>query len=321
MVAGTTTAVTASPTSITAAGSVTLTATVKSSSGTPSGMVTFTSGGATLGAANLSGGIATLTTTALPVGTDSIVASYAGTATFAASSGSASVTVTPAAPGYTLTSSVSTLTITQGQTGNDTLVLTPTGGFSGTVTFSCTNLPANAACAFAQNPVNLSGTKKVSVGLSIQTNVQVAQLLPATGTTRTPLSPVLPALAFWWPGSLAGLAAFGRKRIRALSPAQMRRFTLCVLLAATGALAMGLRWRQQHGRLIFDDPGWNPKCERRGDLQFGDRRQLAIGGLDRQHRAVAQPQPSPELNIASEDAVPFIRWTISRPPGGPSSPV
>jgi hypothetical protein len=235
-VAGTTTTVAANPVSIIAGGSVTLAATVASSSGTATGMVTFTNGSASLGTANLSAGVATLTIATLPVGTDIITASYGGAATFAASSGSASVTVNPATPpSYTIVPASTTLSTTQGQNASTTL--TPVGGYSGTVVFSCQNLPANAKCAFAQNPVTLTGNNQpVNVGITIASNVQQAKL--TAPPTSTPLNPSLPALAFWWPGSLAGLAAIGRKR--KLSKTQQRWLQLCLLLVATGALAAGL---------------------------------------------------------------------------------
>jgi hypothetical protein len=66
---------------------VTFTATVSSTSGAPPNgeTVTFYNGSAVLGTAALSGGIASLTTSSLPVGTFTITASYAGDANFAAS--------------------------------------------------------------------------------------------------------------------------------------------------------------------------------------------------------------------------------------------
>ena len=67
---------------------VTFTATVNSSVGTPTGKVTFSFGSTTLGSVTLSNGVATLTTSALPGGRDSVVAKYAGTTNFAASTGS-----------------------------------------------------------------------------------------------------------------------------------------------------------------------------------------------------------------------------------------
>jgi len=56
----------------------TLTATVKSSSGTPTGTVTFKSNGVTIGTGNLTGGIATLVTSFKLPGTYSLVAVYGG---------------------------------------------------------------------------------------------------------------------------------------------------------------------------------------------------------------------------------------------------
>ena len=61
---------------------ITLTATVTSASGTPTGRVTFYNGRTTLGSGQLSGGVATLSTSTLPAGTDIITATYGGSATF-----------------------------------------------------------------------------------------------------------------------------------------------------------------------------------------------------------------------------------------------
>ena len=64
---------------------VTFTATVTSTSGTPTGTVTFKDGATVIGTATLSAGVATLTTTALTRGAHSITASYGGGAGFNAS--------------------------------------------------------------------------------------------------------------------------------------------------------------------------------------------------------------------------------------------
>lgn len=235
--AASSTALTASPDAVTAGGSVTLTATVISSAGTPTGAVTFIYGGTTLGTGTLNAGVATLTTTALPAGADVITASYAATTDYLASASTpVMVTVTAVVPaGYTIAANPNAVSIAEGQTGNTTLTLTPTGGYTAFVALSCQNLPANAVCVFAQNPVQLSGNNQpVNVGLALQTSVQQAR----NEATPAPLSPVLPALAFWWPGSLAGFAAFGQKR--RLAKTRQRWLQLCLLLAATGALAVGL---------------------------------------------------------------------------------
>jgi hypothetical protein len=237
--AASSTSLQASRETVTAGGNVTLTATVISAFGTPMGAVTFSYGGATLGTGTLNAGVATLTTTTLPVGADAITASYAATTDYLASTSTpvtVTVTTTVTVPaGYTIAANPNTVSIQEGQTGNTTLTLTPTGGYTASVALSCQNLPANVVCVFAQNPIQLSGNNQpVNVGLALQTSVQQAQ----TEATSAPFSPVLPALAFWWPGSLAGCAILGRKRKRAKK--QRRWMQLCLLVVVTGALAVGL---------------------------------------------------------------------------------
>jgi hypothetical protein len=68
--------------------SVTLTATVTTTSGTATGNVTFMDGATTLGTGTLSANVATLTTSALTIGTHSITAVYAGDSTYTGSTSS-----------------------------------------------------------------------------------------------------------------------------------------------------------------------------------------------------------------------------------------
>jgi Bacterial Ig-like domain (group 3) len=67
---------------------VTLTATVSSSAGVPTGKVKFMTGAIGLGTVTLSGGVATVTTTTLPAGSDPITANYLGTTNCGTSSAS-----------------------------------------------------------------------------------------------------------------------------------------------------------------------------------------------------------------------------------------
>ena len=235
----------AAPASVAAGGSVTLTATVNGG-GNPvtTGTVSFYNGSALLGAGALNaGGVAALTTNLLPAGADILTASYGGSNSHEASA-SLPVTVTvtegPAnPPSFTLAVTPASMSITQGGTGKATLLLTPAGGWSGTVTFQCSSIPANGACMFARNPVQLSGDNQpVSVGLVIQTGARQARITAALKPTQSPLNPIPLALAFWWPGSMAGVAAFAGKR--KLSRRSQRWLQICLLLAASGALAAGL---------------------------------------------------------------------------------
>lgn len=84
----TTTTLASSSTSIVNEDSVTFTASVKpaSGTGTPTGTVTFLDDTTKLDSATLNGsGVATFTTTALPIGTHAITAAYSGDHNFAAS--------------------------------------------------------------------------------------------------------------------------------------------------------------------------------------------------------------------------------------------
>jgi Bacterial Ig-like domain (group 3)/FG-GAP repeat len=103
----TTTALSASATSISVGQNVTFTATVSASS-TPDGSVTFYDGTTALGTGTLnSSGVATYSTTSLAAGSHSITAAYGGNSTFAAST-SAATTVTVAATPVVATTTVLT---------------------------------------------------------------------------------------------------------------------------------------------------------------------------------------------------------------------
>lgn len=84
----TATALTSAPNPSTVGESVTFTATVSSSSGTPTGKVVFKNGGATLATVPLTNGVATFSTSALTKGKHKITAGYSGSQGFAPSSGS-----------------------------------------------------------------------------------------------------------------------------------------------------------------------------------------------------------------------------------------
>ena len=75
---------------------ITLTAKVTAKPAVMAGTVSFSLGKVTLGSAGLNSlGVAVLKTSSLPPGTDTVTASFPGTASFTPSSGSVAVTITP----------------------------------------------------------------------------------------------------------------------------------------------------------------------------------------------------------------------------------
>jgi hypothetical protein len=256
--AAATTTILSAPASAAYGASVTLTATVASAAGVPAGSVTFYSGSTSLGVGTLNGsGVATLSTTALPTGTDTAIATYGAAGNFAGSSSTGlklTITVAPVEPAatYTVGANPTTLTIAPGATGKTTLTFTPTGGYSGTIALSCSNLPANTSCAFDQSQVTLSGNNRnVNTGLTINTTTQQAGKDVPSRAPRSPFNPALFALVFWCPGGLTGLAvvASRRKLVRT-----RRLWHLCLLLAGAWALAAGLSGCGMSGYVVTPTP-------------------------------------------------------------------
>ncbi|HEY4356624.1 MAG TPA: Ig-like domain repeat protein [Acidobacteriaceae bacterium] len=145
----------ASSTSTYGGNSVIFTATLTSTVGTPTGTVTFYSGATSLGSSALSGGIATLTTTALPVGSDSITAVYGGDTAFSSVT-SAPLTVTVGVA-FGISASSTSLTFPHGYQEAQAFFTINPGGRTDTLNFSCSGLPAKISCTFAPSTLALSG--------------------------------------------------------------------------------------------------------------------------------------------------------------------
>ena len=133
----TTTTLVSSANPSTSGESVTFTATVTPTTGaTPTGTVTFKDGTTTLGTGTLSGGVATFTTTTLAVGSNSITASYGGSATDVASTSSTLTQVVNTSPtATTLKSSLNPSTSGASVTFTATVTASTGATPTGTVTF------------------------------------------------------------------------------------------------------------------------------------------------------------------------------------------
>lgn len=99
---------------------------------------------------------------------------------------------------------LSSQTVSSGLTANYTLVLTALGGSTGTFTFSCGSLPANAACTF--NPTS----ETPAANTTGNAMVQVATSQPASVARTSGTSGLAMAIAFC--GLLLLPAAWRRKR-------------------------------------------------------------------------------------------------------------
>lgn len=234
----TTVTLTGAPNPAVAGQPVTLTATVGGSYSAPSGGVTFLYSGAVIGTANLVAGTgmsasATITTSTLPVGMDTITAVYASTTDFTSASATWVETITRAPGGsFALSVTPNPATVGVGLGAQLTVTVMPANGFAQDVKLSCTNLPQEATCVFA-NPTIAGG--------SGTTTLIVQTVAPHSCGTTTPY--FLGENGRGWASSsfsrrcavpaLAGLFAL-------LIPIRKRRWgkLLVALIAFAGAMQM-----------------------------------------------------------------------------------
>ena len=201
-------ALTASATQAPVGTSVILTATATSTQGTPIGTVTFLAGGTTLGTGTLNPqGVATLAVTTLPVGSNTITATYPGDSNFGASQAQLTGTIVVGTPGFAMTSSLSTVSVQSGGTGSVTLTLTPAFGYSGTLNLACAGMPGTSTCAFqpttaqfdgSGNPVTVTVSMQIASGQQLSRRTNLAELRPLIPLGGLPISP---AVLLWFPES------------------------------------------------------------------------------------------------------------------------
>jgi hypothetical protein len=146
-----------------------------------------------------------------------------------------SVAQTVTAPAFTLTAAPTSLTLRQGQTGQITITLTPTGGYTGSLSLACTGAPQNAACTFTPATLTADGSDTpVTSVLSIATDgsntgtVSLLQPLPPPADGSLLRYALLPAGVFGW------LIFRQRKR---LSPAAQRALWMAVFLCTVAGIS------------------------------------------------------------------------------------
>ncbi len=224
-------------------GALSFTAKVADVQGAPisEGSVSFETAQGSLGSVFVQDGAATLNLTNAPQWAKTVTAVYHGDATFANSA--ASTQLSPQAtgvPGFTVTASPSSLSLTPGQYGTISLAVTSQNGFSDTVNLSCSGLPGSSECVFNPVVVTPPANNATNSALQITTNA-------ASGVFSSKVQPRHSGTlyAFLVPGvlALAGVGAIRRRNYRAL-----RALGLVMLLAAgtMGLTACNVRYKYLH---------------------------------------------------------------------------
>ena len=168
--------------------SVTFTAAIAGLAPSASGTVTFSNGSTTLGIAALSNGRASFATTFSSASNQIITAAYGGDSNDAASSGTVNQAVeTPVTVGGGGGDSTS-LAVAAGQSVTTQVSVKGVAGFGGTVNFSCTGLPMNAACSFAPASVTVSGAAAATTTLTVSTEAPMAMASVREGDSSRSLT-------------------------------------------------------------------------------------------------------------------------------------
>jgi hypothetical protein len=163
-----------------------------SSGATPTGTVTLTGGGYTSTAETLASGDYTFSIPAnsLSVGTDVLTVSYSGDTTYAAVTGTATVTVTASTSAGTFALSATTPSaVAPGTTATSTITVSTTNSYTGTASLTCvlTSSPSGAVdaptCSLSPTTVALSststsGTVTASVATTAATSSQLIRPEP-----------------------------------------------------------------------------------------------------------------------------------------------
>ena len=178
-------------------------ATVRGITAVPTGTVTFLDGSTSLGTATLTSGVATVSTTGLAIGTHSITVQYGGDSNFHSSTSKVlSEVINNGTPGFSLSPSATSASITAGASATFTVTSTPVYGYTGTIAFSATGCPSKATCAFSPSSVTLAGTAAVPTTLTITTAAATTSFVTPFHPNSDPMNPTL------W-ASLGGFGLFG----------------------------------------------------------------------------------------------------------------
>src|SRR5579864_2734608 len=85
-------------------------------------------------------------------------------------------------PNFSLSASPSSLTVTQGSSGSSTITVTPSGGFTGSVTLSNSALPSGVTASFGTNPTTSTSVLTFTASSTATTGTSTITITGTSGT-------------------------------------------------------------------------------------------------------------------------------------------
>jgi hypothetical protein len=208
------------------------------------GSVSFETTKGSLGSVFVQNGEATLHLTNPPQWARSVTAVYHGDAGFAASSASTPVTADASStlPGFTVTASPSSVSLTPGQFGTVNVTVTSQNGFAEAVNLSCSGLPGQSTCVF--NPAVVTPPANGS----ILSSLQISTMATSPVTTKNEPGPLSGSRTVWAVVLPGMLALVGMGAVRRRNWTVLRALGLVMLLGAgmLGLSACNVRYNYEH---------------------------------------------------------------------------
>lgn len=230
----TTTALTATATNPADPTQVTLIAVVRwAGPGAPTGTVTLTSGGVTIGSVQLDAAGVGTTNIYVQSGVKSITASYAGDASYAGSDSVATAIEAGPATQFTMTLAPAKLTMVSKEHGVATLTLKSVKGFTDRMQFGCNGLPFAATCTFSQSNATLAGDGMLTVQLTVDTGNPLGAGAQASnmhaGSTWMAFPPMAVGVLMMWRR---------RRKLPSLGALALAMFATLTALSGTGCAGL-----------------------------------------------------------------------------------
>lgn len=85
-------------------------------------------------------------------------------------------------PNFSLSASPSSVSVTQGGTGSSTITVTPSGGFTGSVTLSASGLPSGVTASFGTNPTTSTSSLTFTASATAATGTFSVTITGTSGT-------------------------------------------------------------------------------------------------------------------------------------------
>ena len=89
----------------------------------------------------------------------------------------------PSSPNFSLSASPSSVSVTQGNSASSTITVTPSGGFTGSVTLSASGLPSGVTAAFGTNPTTSTSSVTFTASATAATGTSTVTITGTSGST------------------------------------------------------------------------------------------------------------------------------------------